>query len=449
MNHRRFRAGRRALVLAALCAGLSARAGGSATRSGPAPGAGDSAARAIYQVDLNDIIQPVSAGYVTAAIDRADRDGAGLVLIRLRTPGGLDTAMRQIIEKILNSRTPVAVFVGPSGARAASAGFLITIAADVAAMAPGTNIGAAHPVGGVGEKIDEVMSKKITSDAAAYIRSIATGRHRNTELAEKAITESRSYTEQEALHATPPLIDLIARDERDLLAQLDGRTVTKFDGRSVPLHTRGATILTIPMTWRERVLSAIAHPNVAYILLSLGTLGITIELWSPGAIVPGVVGGISLLLAFFAFQVLPVNYVGLLLILLGLTLLVLEVKVTSYGLLTVGGLTALFFGSMILFDTPYAEMRVSLGVIVPIVLSLGGILTFLVRLAVKAQRQRPVTGDTGMQGQIGRAITDVANEGKVFVRGEIWDAAATEPIARGTPVRVLAVDGLTLKVERV
>ncbi len=280
----------------------------------------------VYAADVDSIIHPVSAEYMIETMARADRDGAALVVFTLRTPGGLVESTRNIVTHMLAAKTPVVIFIAPAGARAASAGFLIAIAADVAAMAPGTHIGAAHPVAGNGEKMDETMAKKATADVAAYARTLATQRHRNVSLAEEAVNNSRAFTDEEALHATPPLIDLVASDIPDLLRKLDGRTVMRFDGTSVVLSTAGAQTKPIAMTRRQRVLSAIAHPNVAYILLSLGMLGLTIELWTPGAVLPGVAGGLSLLLAFFALQILPVNYAGLLLIGFGVLLLVLEAQ---------------------------------------------------------------------------------------------------------------------------
>jgi membrane-bound serine protease (ClpP class) len=404
----------------------------------------------IYSAVVDGIIHPVSADYMIDTIDRADAAAASLVVFTLRTPGGLVDSTRAIVSRVITARTPVAIFVAPSGARAASAGFILTIAADIAAMAPGTHIGAAHPVEGGGEKMDETMAKKVTEDLAAYARTLATTRHRNVALAAAAVSESRAFTEGEALAASPALIDLVATDLSDLLRQLDGRTVTRFDGATVVLETADAAIVPIDMSFRQRVLSAVAHPNVAYLLLSLGTLGLTIELWNPGAILPGVVGGLCLLLAFFAFSVLPVNYAGLLLILFGLLLLALEIKVTSFGLLTVGGLVSLVFGSMILMDSSLPELQVSLGVIIPIVVGFTGVAMFLVRLALAAQRRPPVTGTAGMVGEIGRALTaiDPLCGGQVLTHGEIWQATAAETIPEGARLRVTSVEGLTLVVCR-
>jgi membrane-bound serine protease (ClpP class) len=384
------------------------------------------------------------------AIAKADAEGAALIVFTLHTPGGLLDSTRDINNAIINAKTPVAVFVGPAGYRAASAGFLITIAADVAAMAPGTHIGAAHPVNGNGEKVDEVMAKKMASDTAAYARTIATQRGRNVTLVEQAVTESRSYTEQEAFTATPPLVDVIATDVPDLIRKLDGRTIKRFNGAAVTLHLAGADVRTIEMTFGQRILSAIAHPQIAYLLLTLGTLGVTIELWSPGAILPGVAGGVCLLLAFFALQVLPVSYAGVLLIMLGFVLLILEVKVTSHGVLAVGGLASLLFGSLMLIDSPLPEMQIGLRLIIPVTLSIAGILVFLVTLAVRAQAQPAATGQSGMLHTSGQALTPIVpgGTGRVATRGEIWTATANESIHEGDTVVVTAVNGLTLTVRR-
>ena len=404
----------------------------------------------VFSAVVDGIIHPVSAEYMIDTLDRADRAGAALVVFTLRTPGGLVDSTRAIVSHMIAAKTPVAIFVGPSGARAASAGFILTIAADIAAMAPGTHIGAAHPVEGGGEKMDETMAKKATEDSAAYARTLAAARHRNVTLAAEAVTVSRAFTEGEALAATPPLIDLVTPDIPDLLRQLDGRTITRFDGTTVVLRTGNAAIVPIAMSLRQRILSGVAHPNIAYLLLSLGTLALTIELWSPGAILPGVVGGVSLLLAFFAFSVLPVNYAGLLLILFGLVLLVLEIKVTSFGLLTAGGVVSLIFGSMILMDSSLPELQLSLRVVLPVVLGFAAITMFLVKLAVAAQRLLPVTGQAAMVGTPGEALTAIAPErgGQVAAHGEIWNATSGESIPVGARVRVTKVDGLTLVVRK-
>jgi membrane-bound serine protease (ClpP class) len=405
----------------------------------------------VITAEVDGIIHPVSAEYMTQVMDRADRDGAVLLVFTLRTPGGLLDSAQDIVARMLRSKTPVAIFIAPAGGRAASAGFILTIAADIAAMAPGTHLGAAHPVGGPGTAMDETTSKKAAEDLAASVRTIATARHRNVTLAAQAVTESRAFTEQEALTASPPLIDLLAADLPELLRRLDGRTVTRFDGSTVILRTAGASIEPVPMTLRQQILSAVAHPNIAYLLLSLGMLGLTIELWTPGAVIPGVVGGLSLLLATFALRLLPVNYAGLLLMLFGLLLLVLEIKVTSYGVLTLGGVISLLFGSLILMNGPSPELQLSLRLVLPVAAGFVLIAVFLTRLGVASQRRPPVTGVECMLGQVGKTLSaiDPAVPGRIEVRGEIWRATAHEAMPEGTRVKVIKLDGLTLTVERV
>lgn len=395
------------------------------------------------------IIHPVAAEFVDDAITHAELSGADLVVLTLQTPGGLLDSTRTIVSRLIAARPVVVVFVGPSGARAASAGFIIALAADVTVMAPGTHIGAAHPVSAGGERPgNEAMDKKATEDTAAFARTLAEARHRNTELAAKAVTESLAFTEHEALGAAPPLIDLIAADVPALLRELDGRTITRFDGRTATLETTDIAIEEMRMTVRQRLLSAIAHPQVAYLLMSLGMLGLIVELWMPGAILPGVAGGLCLLLAFFAFQVLPVSAAGLLLIAFGAILLVLELKVPSYGVLGAGGAAALFFGSvMVTREVP--EVRVGYGIIGPVVLALSGIFLALGRLAVHSQRWRPVTGVEGLVGKRGRTLTAIqpGHLGEVHVHGERWRAVSSTAIPAGHEVRVASVDGLTLHVD--
>src|SRR5438093_1422611 len=398
--------------------------------------------------EYDGIIHPIASEFLTTVIDQADTTGAAVVLFILRTPGGLVDSTRAMVSRMITSRAPVVVYVAPSGARAASAGFILVLAADVAVMAPGTHIGAAHPVSGSGEKMDETMSKKATEDVAAYARSLAEARGRNVMLAEQAVTESRAFTDQEALHASPPLIDFVARDEADVLRQLDHRMVKRFDGRTTTVDTTGIEIRRVDMSWRQRALSAIAHPQIAYLLLTLGILGLTVELWTPGAILPGVVGGLCLLLAFFALQILPVNTIGLLLIVFGIAMLILELKVPSFGALGVGGALALLIGSVML-TREVPGVSVSLYLIVPAVLTVAAIVLVLGKLALDAQRRPPVTGAEGLIGAEGRALSAIAPHapGQVAVHGEIWRATSTSPIDPGRPVRVCAVSGLTLHVE--
>lgn len=396
-------------------------------------------------VELDGVVHAVSAAHVVQAIDRADAQGASLVVIRMDTPGGLDSSMRQIVDRMQNCRTPVAVFVGPSGARAASAGFVIAVAADVAAMAPGTNIGAAHPVAGLGQ-MDEVMSKKVTSDAAAYIRGKAERRGRNVEMAEKAVVESKSFTENEALGLK--LIDFVAMDIPDLLKLLDGREITRFDGTKVTLRLAGEKTIDVKMDWRQAILSAIARPEILFLLLLGALAGLGAEISHPGLVFPGVLGALCLILFLFASQIIPINWAGVLLVVLAIGLFVAEVKVTSYGLLTVGGLVAMILGAMMLVDSPRPELRVDPWSLAPFILAFAVFTIALARLVVQAQRRRPRTGAEGLEGQLGQAVTDLDPEGWVIVQGERWRARADDRVSHGETVEVLSVDGLELRVRK-
>lgn len=429
--------------LAALAVVLTAGVGAAAARSADSP--------LVYAAEVDGIIHPVTAEFMVSAIDRADAARASLLVFTLRTPGGLVDSTQTIVSRMLSARTPIAVLVGPGGARAASAGFILTLAADVAAMSPGTHMGAAHPVSSSpvapDARPDETMSKKAASDLAAWARSLAERRGRNVALAAEAVTDSRAFTDREAMAASPPLIDLVATDVGDLLRKLDGTAVTRFDGRSVTIRTGDARIVSLEMTRRQRALSAIAHPQVATLLLMLGTLGLTVELWNPGAIVPGVVGGLCLLLAFFAFQIVPVSTAGILLILFGIALLVLEVKVPSFGVLGLGGILSLAVGSLMLpGDVPGLAPRPAL--VASVALAIGAILLFLGRLAARAQRQPASTGAGAMVGLHGRVLAPVDPGGlmQVAVRGEIWNATSEAPVADGERVTIVAVHGLTLRV---
>ena len=412
-------------------------------------GAAAPAPRAIV-AEYDGIIHPISAEFFDEVIAHADTSGAAVAVFVLRTPGGLLDSTRTMVSRMIAARTPVVVFVGPSGARAASAGFILALAADVAVMAPGTHIGAAHPVsaGGGEAQGSETMAKKAASDVAAYARTLAEARGRNATLAAEAVTESRAFTEREALEASPPLVDFTASDVNDVLRQLHGRTVKRFDGRTVTLQTRDAVIERREMTRRQQFLSAIAHPQIAYLLLSLGMLGLTVELWNPGSVFPGVAGAVCLLLAFFAFQVLPVDTAGLLLIVLGIALLILELKVPSFGVLGVGGTISLLIGSVMLTNE-IPGVRVGLDTLVPVALGMAGVVLFLGRLALKAQRSPPVTGAEGLIGEHGHALTAVRPDqpGQIRVHGEIWQARSSASIAAGETVRITALDGLTATIE--
>lgn len=398
--------------------------------------------------ELDGIVHPIAAEYLDDAFAEADRVDAQVVVLVLRTPGGLLDSTRAIVTRMIESRSPVVVWVGPAGARAASAGFILTIAADVAAMAPGTHIGAAHPVSGNGQPVDETTASKMASDTAAYVRTLAQARRRNIALSAEAVLESRAFTDQEAIQARPPLVDLVVPDVEALLRELDGRTVRRFDGTALTLRTAGAEVRRIDMSRRQRFLSAIAHPQIAYLLMTLGLLGLVVELWNPGSVVPGVAGGLSLLLAFFAFQIVPVDTAGLLLIAFGIGLLFLELSVPSFGVLGIGGIAALVIGSiMATRDVP--GVRVSLGAILPGTLALAAGVLGLGRLALQAHRRPPATGAGAMLGQIGRTRTFMAPDtpGQIDARGEIWRATSSQPIPAGTRVRVTAMDGLTVQVE--
>lgn len=408
-----------------------------------------SASAAVMKITVDAPIHPVTSEYIRNSIDLAEQNNYDLVIIVLNTPGGLDSSMREIIEKILSSQVPVAAYVSPSGARAASAGFFIGIACDLFVMAPGTNTGAAHPVGVsiTGQGMDETMAEKVTHDAASYIKSIADKRGRNLEMAEAAVRESLSYTAREALEGG--LIDLVANDDREILEHFDGKTIQRFDGEEVTLSLQNQQILDQPMTGRQKFLLTISNPNLAYILLMLGLLGLYFEFSNPGAILPGVLGGISILLAIFAFQILPVNYVGLILILLAIAMFILDIKIQSYGILSIGGVVAMVIGSIMLIDAPIPELRPSLKFIIPLAIGISLIFIFLVTLAIKAHARRAVTGSEGLVGRIGTARTALSPEGKVFVHGELWDAEAAEEIPEGSKVKVIEVfSNLKIKVTK-
>lgn len=428
------------LAAGAGAAAAASAATGAAALDPPAP---------VYRVEVVDIIHSVSAGRVIETIERAAEAEAGLVLLRLDTPGGLDTAMREIIEAILNSEVPVAVFVGPSGSRAASAGYLITLSADISGMAPGTNMGAATPVAGTGGEMPETLSRKVESDAAAYLRSIAERRGRDIELAEQGVTEARSWTASEALEGG--LIDLVAVSEAEFLAALDGRAVARADGGETVLRTAGAAVISTELTLRDRVLSVIANPNLAVLLGMIGLLGLYLEFSNPGLLFPGILGGIALLLAGFGLNLLPVSALGALLLLAGLGLLTAEALTPSFGIMGASGAAALVAGLFFFFEEqslPTPALEVTYGFVVPSVLLFAVVVVLLGRMVVRAQRAPTVTGREGMIGQTATARTGISpgGEGTVFLRGEYWDATAAEPVSEGERVRVLEVDGLILRV---
>lgn len=401
--------------------------------------------RGIPVIHVASTINPVVAEYIGKNLEEGAERQAPLVVIQLDTPGGLDTAMREIVKDIMASPVPVAVYVAPSGARAASAGVFITLAADVAAMAPGTNIGAAHPVAMGGKEMGEEMAEKVENDAVAYIKSIASKRGRNEEWAETAVRKSVSITSDEALKKG--VIDLLAQDLPDLVRQLQGWTIERPSG-TVTLDIEGLPLENVRMGWRHRVLNALSNPNVAYLLMMIGLAGLYFELAHPGAIFPGVIGAISLVLAFYALHTLPVNYAGIILIILGIIFFILEVKVTSFGLLSVAGVVSLILGSLMLFKTPGAYQKLALRVLIPTVLMVSAFFAVVATLAFRAQIRKPEAGSLGMIGEVGWARSRLEPEGKVFVHGEIWNAWSDEMIDRGEKVQVTDIQGLTIKVRK-
>lgn len=413
----------------------------------PAP---NPAAPLIVEISIDDIIHPVMSEYVGGAFDQAARSNASAILITMDTPGGLDSSMREIIHRILYSPVPVIVYVHPSGSHAASAGFFILLSADIAAMAPGTNTGAASPVfviGGSTVNIDETMRKKVTEDAAAYLRSFVQKRGRNVELAEKAVTDAKAWSDKEALEGK--LIDLVAATPEQLLAQLNGRTITRFDGKAVTLALDGAVRIPVEMTARQEFLARILRPDVFFVLLILGVLGLYAEFTHPGMIVPGVVGGICLVLALFAMHLLPVNATGVLLILLAIALFILEAKYTSHGILGLGGAVAMILGALILIRSPMTGLGVSIWVALGVTLPFALIVIFLMRLVLQSRLWKSSTGVEAMIGEVGEVTEAIEGRGMVFVAGELWRATAQEKIPKGARVRVTRVEGLTVHVETV
>ncbi len=399
----------------------------------------------VMVITVDGVINPVSAEFIEKNIDRASGMNAAALVIELDTPGGLDTSMRSIVKAIISSGVPVIVYVSPSGARDASAGVFITMAAHVAAMSPGTNIGAAHPVS-TGGKMDKTMAEKVTNDAAAYIRSLAEKNGRNADWAEEAVRQSVSITESEALKKH--VIDLVSPDLGSLLREIDGKKVMTVLGEKT-LRTAGAEVVREKMGWRYKILNFISDPSVAYMLMLLGFYGVFFELTNPGVIFPGVAGAIFLILAFYSFQTLPVNYAGLLLIILGLVMFILEIKIISHGALTVGGIISMVIGSLMLFESPEPMLRLSLYLILPAVIFTALFFSVTFSLVYKAQRRRPVTGSEGLVGLEGTTSSEITPEGgMVMVRGEVWSAYSDEAIGKGEKVLVQSVSGLKIKVKK-
>ncbi|NQU02649.1 MAG: nodulation protein NfeD [Syntrophaceae bacterium] len=411
-----------------------------------APAFGEEKRPVFDVITVNAAITPAIANYIIKSIDTSHKDGSEGLIILLDTPGGLDLAMRDIVKELLSPPLPVIVFVYPSGARAASAGVMITMAATVAAMAPSTNIGAAHPVAiGLGGKMDETMAKKIENDAVAYAKGIAEKKGRNSGWAEKAVRKSVSITAEEALKKN--VIDLMADDIDQLLKKIDGMTVPLPSGK-VTLKTKDAIINAKEMGIREKILTTLSNPNIAYLLLMIGLAGIYFEFSHPGAILPGVVGGISLILAFFAMQTLPVNYAGVLLIIFAIILFIAEIKIVSHGMLSVAGIISIVLGSLMLFESPIPDLRVSFSVMIPTVIIISLFFIAIVSLAVKAQMRKPRTGVEGMVGEIGKAVTPIHDGGKVFIKGEYWNASSREVIEEGDQIEVIGMKGLKIEVKK-
>lgn len=403
-------------------------------------------AKEILVLTVDGVINPPHSAYVVKGIKKAHEIKAEAVIIQLDTPGGLDTSMRDMVKEILNSQIPIVVYVAPKGARAASAGAFITLSAHIAAMAPGTNIGAASPVAMGGEKMDKTMAEKVKNDAVAYIKSIAQQRGRNTEWAEQAVRKSISSTETEALKKG--VIDLIADDLQTLLKEIHGKKVKTVIGEKI-LTTKDAKINEVKMNFRERLLNFLSNPNIAYILLMIGIYGIIFELSNPGAIFPGVIGAVSLILAFYSLQTLPINYAAAGLILLGIVLFILELKFTSYGLLTLGGIICFVLGSLMLIDTDNPLFKLSFSVVIPVAVVTALFFAFLLRLAYKAHKRKPVTGVEELVGLRGIAKTDIdSRSGMVMIHGELWQAISEEKINKDEEIVVQEVKGLTLKVRK-
>jgi membrane-bound serine protease (ClpP class) len=434
---------------------LAAATGVPLSASHAAPPADSNVSQNVVELRIDDEIEPILAEYIVNGIDQANRQHASLILITLSTPGGLDTSMREIIQAILGSQVPVVTYVNPTGSRAASAGFFILLSADIAAMSPGTDTGAASPItaiGGQPVQVDQTLAKKILNEANAYLRSYVTKRGRNPDLASTAVTDAKAFTEKEALDGK--LIDLIANSPEDLLAKLNGRTITRFNGSTTQLVLTHPVVSPIEMTGREKFLSRIVQPDVFFILLILGALGLYVEFTHPGLFAPGVMGGIALLLALFAMHLLPVNFAGIALIAFALALFVLEAKFPTHGVLGLGGLVSMTLGALMLIRSPLTGKGVSLLTALAVAIPFAIIIVFLMRLVLRSHVWKPVTGKEeliGEEGQVTEPIGSATAPGMVFVHGELWRAAALDgqAIPKGSRIRVRKVVGLTLEVEPV
>jgi membrane-bound serine protease (ClpP class) len=401
----------------------------------------DAGSSPVYLVRMTGAISPGNADFLGSAIQRANAEGGGCLIVMLDTPGGLAESMRKMVMAIYDSRIPVVVYVSPSGARAASAGVMITMAADVAAMAPGTHIGAAHPVNAGGKDLGESMAEKVTNDMVAFVKSIAEKRGRNVEWAEAAVRESVSVTETEALEKK--IVDIVARDLDDLLSQISGREINGKERVDIDPDNR----VWIAETLRTRILKTLSDPNIAYILMMIGLAGLYFELSHPGVILPGVIGSIALILAFYSFQTLAVNAAGVLLIVMAIIFFILEMKIASFGLLSVAGIISLLLGSMMLFDRVDGRTGISWTVIIPTISLVGGFFVVVAGLVFRSRARRPMTGGAGLIGETGVVKTPLTPTGRIQVHGELWLAQCTQPVVVGQRVRVTAVDGLTLDVE--
>jgi membrane-bound serine protease (ClpP class) len=399
----------------------------------------------VLKIVVNDAIHPITDEYIGRAIAEAERNKDQALLIEINTPGGLLDSTRDIIEKLLASPVPVIIYVTPSGSRAASAGFFILESADVAAMAPGTNTGAAHPVSLGGGKMDDVMKEKVENDSAALMRSVVSKRGRNVEIAETAVRQSKSFTDQEAL--SQKLIDYVAPTEEDLFKQLQGKQVKRFSGQTVTLNLVGALVRPFDMTLKQHILAYLMDPNIAFILFAIGALALYVEFNHPGAVVPGTVGVVFILLAVFAFNLLPVRFAAVVLILASFALFALEAKFATHGVLAIGGIVTLTLGGLLLVDAPIPEMRVHLLTALGVSVPLGLITVFLMSIALKARRNKVVTGIQGLIGEIGLTHSALSPQGKVFVHGELWDAISSANLPAGQSVIVRQVDGLQLRVD--